>query len=485
MTSPSLVCSLAALAATLLTATPTPAQTTPAQTNPAKSIIARRSALPTAVATDPKIAALRDAALKDDTAYAIIEGITTEVGPRLDGSDAEGRARVWAVARLKSLGFANVHVEPFDVPTWQRGAESASVVAPYPQPLVIVGLGNSAATPPEGLTLPVVYFASYNDMLLAAPGSLAGKIAFVSNAMQPTQDGSSYGSEGKARFSGPGEAAKRGAAAILIRSIGTDHSRSPHTGVTDFPSGLTPIPAAALSVSDAENLERMVKRGPVTVHLALDDHQIGLRPSGNVVAEVSGTDPAAGIILIGGHLDSWDKGTGAIDDGAGIAITAAAAKLLMASGPHRRTIRVVWFGDEETGGFGGLAYAKQHASEPHALAAESDFGADRVWRFKAKLPGTALTDSLAAALAPLGILHAAGAVDGGEDVGPMLEKGAAGVDLNQSGLRYFDWHHTSEDTLDKIDPLQLRQNVAAWAVTLAIIADAPESLPDKAAPQKQ
>jgi Zn-dependent M28 family amino/carboxypeptidase len=249
--------------------------------------------------------------------------------------------------------------------------------------------------------------------------------------------------------------------------------------VTDFAPGVTPIPAAALSVSDAENLERLIKLGqPVMLHLALDDHAIGLRPSGNVVAEVPGTDPAAGVILIGGHLDSWDPGTGAIDDGAGVAITAAAARLLQASGPHRRTIRVVWFGDEETGGFGGQAYAKAHGSEPHALAAESDAGADRVWRFGTQLPESAkaLIPRLTAALAMLGVVHGGKLVDGGTDVEPMLGLGVSGIDLNQSALRYFDWHHTAEDTLDRIDPEQLRQNVAAWATAIAILADAPESL---------
>jgi Zn-dependent M28 family amino/carboxypeptidase len=430
-------------------------------------------------AVDPALAALQDRASHDDTAYAIVAWLTTQVGPRPDGSDAETRARDWAVARLRALGFANVHIEAYEVPTWQRGAESASVVAPNPLPLHVLGLGNSAPTPPGGLTLPVVWFASFNDLLLAAPGSLAGKIAFVSNAMQPTQDGSSYGSEGRARFVGPSEAAQRGAAAIVIRSIGTDHSRAPHTGVTDFAPGIAPIPAAALSVSDAENLERLIKLGqPVTLHLVLDDHAIGMRPSGNVVAEVPGTDPAAGVILIGGHLDSWDPGTGAIDDGAGVAITAAAAHLLQTTGPHRRTIRVVWFGDEETGGFGGQAYARAHAREPHALAAESDLGADRVWRFGTRLPEGAapLVARLTAALAPLGIVHGGKLVDGGTDVEPMLDTGVAGIDLNQSALRYFDWHHTAEDTLDRIDPEQLRQNVAAWATVLAIVADAPEPL---------
>jgi hypothetical protein len=377
------------------------------------------------------------------------------------------------------MGFAHVHVEPYDVPTWQRGHEGAAVISPYPQALHIAGLGNSAPTPAGGLTLPVAYFASFNDLLLAPAGSLAGKIAFVSNAMQPTQDGSSYGSEGRARFMGPGEAALRGAAAIVIRSIGTDHSRAPHTGVTDFPAGVSPIPAAALSVADAENLERMVRGGqPVVLHLELDDHAIGLRPSGNVIAEVPGTDPAAGVIVIGGHLDSWDLGTGAIDDGAGLAITTAAAHLLQQAGPHRRTIRVVWFGDEETGGFGGIAYAREHGKEAHALAAESDLGADRVWRFGTALPhgADAVAARLTAALAPLGIVHGKGLVDGGTDVEPMLALGTAGIDLNQSALRYFDWHHTAEDVLDRIDPDALRQNVAAWTAALAILADAPENL---------
>ncbi len=432
-----------------------------------------------AVPVDPGVAALRERALHDDTAYAVVTGLTTEIGPRPDGSEAEGRARDWAVARLKSLGFANVHVEPFTLPVWQRGAESAAVVAPYHQPLHIAGLGNSGATPPGGLTAPVVFFASYNDLLLAPVGSLTGKIAFVSNAMAPTQDGSSYGSEGRARFMGPSEAAKRGAAAIVLRSIGTDHSRAPHTGATDFAPGVTPIPAAALSVSDAENLERMIKLGnPVTMHLLLDDHQVGQRQSGNVIAEVPGTDPAAGVIVVGGHLDSWDLATGAIDDGAGVAITTAAARLLMAAGPHRRTIRVVWFGDEETGGYGGQAYAKVHAAERHALVAESDLGADRIWRFGTAFPpgAAAIVPRLTAALQPLGIVHGGALVDGGTDVEPMLALGASGVDLNQSALRYFDVHHTAEDTLDRIDPEQMRQNVAAWTTMLAITADAPESL---------
>ncbi|MDO7844378.1 M20/M25/M40 family metallo-hydrolase [Sphingomonas immobilis] len=463
----------ALLAATALTFS------TAAQAQTGNTANARR-AMPAPVAPDPKVAALRDAALKDDVAWDIVEGITTEIGPRPDGSEAEGRAREWAVAKLKKLGFKNVRIEPYDLNNiWERGVETAEVVSPFPQPLRLTALGNSGATPAEGLTAPIVYFETVNDLMLAPEGSLKGKIAFVSNAMQATQDGSGYGSNGIARFLGPNLAAKKGAAAIVIRSIGTDRGRGPHAGGTNFEPGVAPIPAAALSVADAENLERIVKRGKtVTLHLTLTPKFVGTRTSGNVVAEVPGTDPKAGIITIGGHLDSWDLGTGAIDDGAGIAITTAAAKRLMDAGRHRRTIRVVWFGDEETGGWGGIAYAKAHADERHALAAESDSGADNVWKVSTNFPESAkaVGDRIAVALAPIGVVRGREDVHGGTDVGPTLALGVAGIDLHQSALRYFDWHHTPEDTLDRIDPEQLRQNVAAWTAMLATVADAPEEI---------
>jgi Zn-dependent M28 family amino/carboxypeptidase len=432
------------------------------------------------VQLDPAVGKLRDAALKDDVAWDIVEGLTTEIGPRPEGSPQQAKAREWGAAKLKSLGFKNVRIETYQLDTWVRGLESAEVVAPYPQPLRLTALGNSGATSAEGLTLPVIFFPTIDDLRAAPDGSLKGKIAFVSNTMQRTMDGSSYGSQGAARRQGPNVAAKKGASAIVIRSIGTDHGRGPHAGVTNFDAGVTPIPAAALSVADAANLERMVKRGkPVTLHLVLTPKRVGMRESGNVVAEVPGTDPDAGIVLIGGHLDSWDLGTGAIDDASGVGITTAAAKMLLDSGKRpRRTIRVVWFGDEETGGFGGEAYAKAHAGDRHAIAAESDFGADRVWRFQTNLPDSAkpVADRLATALTPIGIIRGPGVSNGGTDVEPVLATGVAGVDLNQDGLRYFDYHHTPEDTLDLIDPEQLRQNVAAWTTMLAVVANAPEEI---------
>lgn len=433
----------------------------------------------------PEVARLRDAALKDDVAWNIVEGITTEVGPRMPGTEAEARARSWSVAKLTALGFKNVRIEPFQMPVWVRGEETAEVVAPFPQKLRLTALGNSGATPASGLTAPIAFFKSFADLQAAPDGSLAGKIAFVSNAMVATQDGSSYGTFGPARFVGAGVAAKKGAAAIVIRSIGSDHGRGPHAGQTNFPKDVKPIPAAALSTSDADNLERMISRGkPVTLKLVLTPKQTGIHESGNVIAEVPGTDPNAGIVLIGGHLDSWDLGTGAIDDGAGIAITAAAAKRLLDGPAPRRTIRVVWFGAEEVGGLGGEAYAKAHGTEPHAAAAESDFGADRVWRLETSFPdgAKAVGDRLQAALAPLGIVRGTAKAGDGADIGPIMKLGrTSGIDLNQSGQRYFDIHHTPEDTLERIDPEQLRQNVAAWTAMLAIVANAPEELL-KAAP---
>ena len=448
-----------------------------AQTPPAPPRRAEPAALP---AVAPEIAALRTAAMADTVAYDIVEGLTTEVGPRLAGTEAEARARDWAVVKLKTLGFHNVHIETYQMSTWVRGAETAEVVAPFPQKLRLAALGNSGATPTAGLTAPVAFFKSFADLQAAPDGSLTGKIAFVSNAMVATQDGSSYGTYGPARFVGPGVAARKGAAAIVIRSIGSDHGRGPHTGVTNFPKGVTPIPAAALSTSDADNLERMIARGkPVTLHLTLTPRQIGMTESGNVIAEVPGSDPDAGIVLIGGHLDSWDLGTGAIDDGAGVAITAAAAKRLLDGPQPRRTIRVVWFGAEEVGGFGGEAYAKAHGTERHAFAAESDFGADRVWRLQTGFApdAKAVGDRIAAALLPIGIVRGTAEAGDGSDIGPIIRQGtASAVDLNQTGTRYFDIHHTPEDTLDRIDPAQIAQNVAAWTAMLGIVANAPENL---------
>jgi carboxypeptidase Q len=459
------------VAALLLSAAPALAQT---------SI----TTLPPPVVADTKVAALRDNALENDHyAWDIVEGLTTEVGQRLAATDAEARARDWAVRRLTALGFKNVHVEPFAMPVWTRGAESAEIVSPFPQKLVVAALGYSGSTGPAGVTGQIAYFDSVDALRLAPDGAVKGKIVFIDHHMMPAQDGSGYGQFGAPRRQGPTIASLKGALAIVIRSIGTDHHRNPHTGVQYFTDGAAPIPAGALPVPDAEQLVRILKRGqPVIMHLTLvsENHEGG--HSGNVVAEVPGRDPKAPILLIGGHLDSWDQGTGAIDDGAGVAIMTAAAKHIMDAGRPERTIRVVWFGAEEPGGLGGKALPQAHGSDRYAIAGESDFGADRVWRFASKLSTTdpAAYAQLTAALAPLGITKNDKGEADGTDIEPTVTAGAPWISLNQDGTRYFDYHHTPDDTLDKIDPAQLRQNVAAWTTVLAVLSGGIESEPKPA-----
>lgn len=435
--------------------------------------------LAAAPATPTGSDAIRAAALQDDVAWSFTEGLTTEVGPRPAGTPQEARARDWAVARLKALGFANVRAEPYTMPVWVRGREEARILSPYPQALTLAGLGNSGSTSDKGIEGEIVHFASLAALEAAPDAAVKGRIVFVDHGMTATQDGSSYGYFGAARRQGPSIASKKGAIAILIRSIGTDHHRVAHTGVQMWADGVTPIPAAALSVPDAEQLARIVGRGqPVRLHLTLTSRMLKDQPSGNVIAEIPGTDPAAGLVVAACHLDSWDQGTGAIDDATGCGIAAAAALHVAKAGQPRRTIRVLMAGAEEVGGDGARAYYKAHGTERHALAMESDFGADRVWRVDFKLPAghEALATRIAAALAPLGVGASKQEAGGGADIAPLVKAGVPVIDLQQDGTRYFDLHHTPDDTLDKVDPAQLRQNVAAWAVTLDLVANGAESL---------
>lgn len=454
-------------------------------------LIVALTALPalsvTALAAPPpdRVASLRDAALNDKIAYDFVEGLTSEVGPRLAGTEAEARARAWAAERLKALGFINVRIEPFVMPVWERGLETGEITAPFPQPLRLTALGNSASTGAKGIEAEIVFFRTLAELEAAPEGSLRGKIAYVSHAMGATQDGSSYGVFGPARFVGPDIAARKGAAAIVIRSAGTDRHRHPHTGNTTFSKGVAAIPAAALSTLDADQLERVIARGkPVRLKLVLTPKTTPEQYSGNVIADLPGSDPDAGIVLAACHLDSWDLGTGAFDDAAGCGIITAAARLVASNGQPRRTIRVLLAGAEEVGVFGGDAYFAAHKAERHALVAESDFGADRIWRADFKLPEAAkpLEEAIVGALAPLGIGRGTGRAGGGADIGPLVASGVAVIDLQQDGTRYFDYHHTADDTLDKVDPVQLRQNVAAWSVVLDLSANFRDNLTIQPAP---
>ncbi len=426
----------------------------------------------------PTLEALADQARASDTvAWDFVEGITTEVGPRQAGTEAETRARAWAVEWLKAKGFANVADEPFMMDTWVPGdIARARVTGPFAQDLVVLPLGNSAATPAGGIEAEVVFFRTVDDLRAAPAGSLKGKIAYISHQMRPAQDGSHYGFAGPARWVGAGIAASKGAIATVIKSVGTDYHRNPHTGGTSFPEGVKPTPAGALSLPDAENLERMFARAggrPITLKLELNPRQIGQTQSGNVVAEVTGRNPSLPPVLLACHIDSWWNAPGAFDDGAGCGIIAAAMFHVKQSGQPLRTIRVLMAGAEETGLWGSQAYSKAHLEEPIAVGLESDFGADRIWRFDSNFRETnpALHRKIASAVARFGVSAGSDVATGGADLNIVRDQKGALIDLQQDGTRYFDLHHTPDDTLDKIDIVQLRQNVAVWTQVVGILAN--------------
>ncbi len=283
--------------------------------------------LTTPVLADPATAIrLRDQALNDPTAYQVLESLTTEIGPRPAGSPAQMRARDWAVAKMTALGFTNVHVEPFAKRAWLRDTESAAILSPFPQKLAILGLGNSVPTPPEGITAEVVVLKSLEELKAAPADAFTGKIVVVNQPMTRTQDGSGYGAAVAARYA-PSEAARRGAVAYLTRSISTGTARAPHTGATLYAADAPRIPAGALGVPDADLIEHMAARGPVRLHLLLQSHVVD-GTAWTISGDVVGSSHPDQVIVVGGHIDSWDPGTGAIDDGAGVAISAAAGHLI-------------------------------------------------------------------------------------------------------------------------------------------------------------
>lgn len=421
-------------------------------------------------------AELRDEALKSSKGYEIVESLTTEVGPRMAGTPGDAAAVKWGVAKLEELGFDKVWTEPVTFPTWKRGVETAEVLAPYPQPLVITALGFSVATPKEGIAAEIIEFDDLAALKDASVDAAKGKIVFINNRMERSRDGSGYGPAVAARGQGASEAAKKGAVAILIRSIGTDNDRMAHTGVMRYEKGINKIPAAALSAPDADLLENMVRRGkPVTVKVNIGAKNGQEYTSQNVIAEVTGSEKPEEYVIIGGHLDSWDLGTGAIDDGAGVAITTAAAELILRL-PERpkRSIRVILFANEEQGLVGGKAYADAYKNELKNIisGAESDFGAGRIWRIDSKVKPEALpvVKQMAKVLKPLGIEYGNNQAGGGPDLIPLRGMGISVFSLRQDGTDYFDYHHTPNDTLDKIDPEALDQNTAAYVVFAYLVA---------------
>lgn len=441
--------------------------------------------------------ALREQAMNGSGAYAIVESLTTEVGQRMAGTEADARAVRWAEAKFKALGFDRVILQPVTFPVWRRGHESAEVLAPAPQSLAITALGWSSATPKDGVRAEVIGFKNFDALEAADAETIKGRIVYVSHAMRKRRNGGDYGHAVAVRSNGAEIAGSKGAVALLIRSIGTDSHRLPHTGVgvrtgliatspvmqkraTTLSDGsviaLTAVPAAALSNPDADQVERLLKLGkPLEIKLVIDAGLAGEYTSHNVIGEVRGREFPDEFVVIGGHLDSWDLGTGAIDDGAGVAITmAAGAMIAKADQRPRRSIRVVAFANEEQGVYGGTVYAKSDDAPKHVAAAESDFGAGRIYRFDSKVASAHLpaVAQIRDVLDALGIEAGGNAANGGADVGGLYASDVPIFELKQDGSDYFDLHHTADDTLDKIEPAALDQNVAAYVVFTWMSADA-------------
>jgi hypothetical protein len=418
-------------------------------------------------------------ALKSDLAFDIVESLTTQVGPRLAGSEAEVRARDWALKLGQDLNFDKVTLEPFSIPFWDRGHLHLSLTTPYQQALHGTALGGSAASNTP-INAPVVYFRNLAELAKVKEGELAGKVAFVDgDKLVKSQTGAGYPPANQRRRIGWQHAQRANAQALLIRSVGSSSHRFPHTGMMrDNNKKWANIPVVAISNPDADQLRRLhALNKPLAISLHSESKWKGQVSSGNVILDLVGSEKPEEIVLIGAHLDSWDLGTGAIDDGAGIGITTAAA-VLIAKLPKRpkRTIRVVMFGAEEVGLLGAYAYAEKHqANLPnHVVATESDFGAQTIWQLVSNVnpQATQLIDEISHILAPIGIIRGGSdVVGGGPDIIPLVEQGVPTIRLNQNGRDYFDLHHTPDDTLDKIDPKALAQNVAAYAATIYLIAD--------------
>lgn len=421
---------------------------------------------------------LRDSALRSNLGYDLVESLTVEVGPRLAGTPADLLAVKWAEDKFKELGFDKIYKQPVEVRHWERGFAKASITAPFPQPLAITALGDSVATPKGGLKGELVFFDSVAELREADPKTVKGKIVYIDARMHRHLEGKEYSTTVAGRSIGSSVASEKGAIGLIIRSIGTDSSRFPHTGNMNYKDGVKKIPAGAISTSDAMMLMQMKKRGkPISVNMELETRAYSPKTSYNVIGEITGSKYPDEYILIGAHLDSWDEGTGALDDGAGVGIVMSAAYQIKKLKP-KRTIRVVLFANEEGGLVGAKKYRDANDLSKIKLAGESDFGARNIWRFDTQVHSDNL-DVMAhihKVLKPLSINTGNNKAGGGPDVSILPAKGVPVFSLRQDGTDYFDYHHTPNDTLDKINPTELAQNVAAWSVVAYLTAQADEEL---------
>jgi hypothetical protein len=443
---------------------------------------------------------LIDASLSDEEGLARLQYLCDHIGNRLSGTASLERAIQWAAEEMKKAGLENVQTPPVMVPHWVRGRESAVLLSPVEKPLTMIGLGMSVATPAAGITAEVVLAHNFDELKALGREKVAGKIVLYN------PDWKGYGGTVMYRISGASMAAQLGAKAVLVRSMTNVSLQTPHTGTLEYTEGIDKIPAAALSTEDAAMLERILKAGTsVKVRLKMEAHQEPDAPSHNVMGEIRGSEKPDEVVVLGGHIDSWDIGQGANDDGSGIMATFQAVALMKKLGLRpRRTIRVVFWVNEENGGAGGRAYREMvgDAVSKHVAAIEMDGGAEKPLGFgfgafggSRRATATPVADPEGANLPPPSTaaferVEAIGklleSIDcgkispggGGADIAPLMMGGVPGFGVRTVGTHYFDWHHTDADSFDKIVPKEFQANVASLAVLSYVLADMPERLND-------
>jgi len=428
------------------------------------------------------------AALASDHAYLRLSQLCDDIGPRLAGSPQLARALDWAAAAMREDGLEDVRLQPVMVPHWVRGEERAVMVEPGPRPLHALGLGRSVGTPPGGITADVVVVSSFAELDSLPDSRVSGKIVLYDVPF------AGYGATVRYRSQGANRAAARGAVAALVRSVTPVSLQTPHTGVmAAYVDSLPRIPAAAVTIEDATMMHRLLARGErVRVRLELGARTLPDTLSANVIGEIRGRERPDEVVVVGGHSDSWDVGAGAMDDGGGCVIGMETLRLIRMLGLRpRRTVRCVLWVNEENGTRGGEAYADSLGAQiaGHVAAIESDGGVERPVGFDVGVhrPGTEQLDSVRTAAAAARVREIAPLLaglgadrirtgGGGTDIDPLLNRGVPGIGHRTVGEHYFDWHHSPADELDKVDPVELRRNVAALAVLVYVLADMPGSL---------
>ncbi len=415
------------------------------------------------------------AALADEAGYAKLAYLCDRIGNRLSGSGALNQAIEWAAAQMKRDGLENVATSPVKVPHWVRGREDAEMLKPVHHALSMLGLGGSVATPADGITAEVVPVGSFDALNALGREKVAGKIVLFNVPYE------GYGRTVVYRSVGASRAAKLGAVGMLLRSVGSLAMQTPHTGALQYSETEARIPAAAITMEDATMIQRLTDAGEtVTVHLYMEAHMLPDADSANVMGEIPGREKPAEIVVMGGHIDSWDVGAGAQDDGSGIMAALEAAAILRKLGLQpRRTLRVVFWTNEENGSAGARAYRAMVGDQIHnyVAAIEMDGGAERPVGFGVSPGGAVLArvQEIGRLLEPIGAdtVREGG---GGADIGPLMHDGTPGLGLFTVGQHYFDWHHSRTDTADKVDPQEFRKCIAAMAVMGYVLADMPERL---------